>query len=121
MDSKNPASVPAGTGQSFPDREKRRRGRRRYPSGQYRKRRPFGPVPPTEIPHTGHTSSIPRIHTSHHPILPSFHHPEVIVKRLSLLLALCILAAAPVSAQHPQTRAGFWFNFGLGYGSLGCD
>ena len=28
----------------------------------------------------------------------------------------------PQSAQgHPQTRQGFWFNGGLGYGSLGCQ
>lgn len=25
------------------------------------------------------------------------------------------------SAQHKQTRDGFWFNLGLGYGSLGCQ
>lgn len=24
-------------------------------------------------------------------------------------------------AQHPQTRSGFWFSGGLGYGFLGCD
>lgn len=31
------------------------------------------------------------------------------------------LAIVPAAAQHPQTRNGFWFNVGLGYGSLGCD
>ena len=25
------------------------------------------------------------------------------------------------SAQYPQKREGFWFNIGLGYGSLGCQ
>lgn len=30
------------------------------------------------------------------------------------------VAPKPVSG-HPQTRQGFWFNVGLGYGSLGCD
>jgi hypothetical protein len=29
-------------------------------------------------------------------------------------------ATAP-AAGHPQTRDGFWFNAGLGYGSLGCE
>lgn len=47
------------------------------------------------------------------------------MKRLSmLLLSLGLgsaIAAAPAQAQHPQTRSGFWFNGGLGYGSLGCD
>ena len=28
---------------------------------------------------------------------------------------------AAVDAQTPQTREGFWFNVGLGYGSLGCQ
>jgi hypothetical protein len=28
---------------------------------------------------------------------------------------------AAVEAQTPQTRDGFWFNVGLGYGSLGCQ
>lgn len=28
---------------------------------------------------------------------------------------------AIASAQHKQTRQGFWFNVGLGYGSLGCQ
>lgn len=50
---------------------------------------------------------------------------EVLVKRLSMLLLggalMSTIAAAPALAQHPQTRSGFWFNGGLGYGSLGCD
>lgn len=29
--------------------------------------------------------------------------------------------APPPEAQYPQTRQGFWFNIGFGYGSLGCD
>ena len=28
---------------------------------------------------------------------------------------------SPVAAQRPQTREGFWFSGGLGYGSLGCQ
>jgi len=36
----------------------------------------------------------------------------------NLLLLASVTSAA---AQHPQTRDGFWFNGGLGYGSLGCD
>jgi len=37
-----------------------------------------------------------------------------------ILLAL-FLMAVPLAAQYPQTRQGFWFHAGLGYGSLGCD
>jgi hypothetical protein len=29
--------------------------------------------------------------------------------------------AGDVVGGHPQTREGFWFNAGLGFGSLGCD
>ncbi len=25
------------------------------------------------------------------------------------------------SSLHPQVRSGFWFNIGMGYGTLGCD
>src|ERR671925_36795 len=32
-----------------------------------------------------------------------------------------ISVPAAVEAQTPQTRDGFWFNVGLGYGSLGCQ
>jgi hypothetical protein len=42
-------------------------------------------------------------------------------KTLALLGLVFALAAQPATAQHPQIRQGFWFNFGLGYGSLGCD
>ncbi|HEX6614706.1 MAG TPA: outer membrane beta-barrel protein [Gemmatimonadales bacterium] len=37
------------------------------------------------------------------------------------VLTLLALEAAPAQAQHPQTRQGFWFTGGLGYGSLGCE
>lgn len=44
---------------------------------------------------------------------------------LSLVLGLVCVSFAgvtPTLAQkNPQTRKGFWFNGGLGYGSLGCD
>ena len=45
------------------------------------------------------------------------------IVRSALLSAACALAlnVAPALAQHPQTRSGFWFSGGLGYGSLGCD
>ena len=44
-------------------------------------------------------------------------HPIAIVSVLSALLVV-----APTSqAQRPQVREGFWFNVGLGIGSLGCD
>jgi hypothetical protein len=41
------------------------------------------------------------------------------VGALVVLLGLAPLDAA--SAQHAQTRNGFWFNGGLGVGSYGCD
>ena len=37
-------------------------------------------------------------------------------------LALAAMLPQAASAQgHPQTRQGFWFNGGIGYGSLGCQ
>ncbi len=40
----------------------------------------------------------------------------------SLALGLTALLPRAASAQqHAQTREGFWFNGGLGYGSLGCQ
>lgn len=38
------------------------------------------------------------------------------------VLATALAAASSVSlvAQQPQTRDGFWFSLGMGYGSLGC-
>jgi len=44
--------------------------------------------------------------------------------RTSLLLCLAgalTIGAVPALGQHPQTRKGFWFNGGLGWGSLGCS
>lgn len=35
-------------------------------------------------------------------------------------LALLATSASQVDAQQPQARQGFWFNLGLGVGSLGC-
>jgi hypothetical protein len=40
---------------------------------------------------------------------------------LTPLALLLSISATPALAQHPQTREGFWFSGGLGYGSLGCD
>jgi len=37
------------------------------------------------------------------------------------LIAVGVFTPRDVSAQHPQTRQGFWFNIGFGYGSLGCQ
>jgi hypothetical protein len=37
---------------------------------------------------------------------------------MALLLASLLL---PSTATAQQTRQGFWFNIGIGYGSLGCD
>ena len=44
-------------------------------------------------------------------------------RSLAAALALLILSAAPLQAQRPQVREGFWIGFGFGYGSLGasCD
>lgn len=41
-----------------------------------------------------------------------------------IVVAAALFALAPLgtaAAQHPQTRDGFWFNVGLGFGSLGCE
>jgi hypothetical protein len=37
-------------------------------------------------------------------------------------LFLLVMTAGSATAQgNPQTREGFWINFGFGYGSLGCE
>lgn len=41
--------------------------------------------------------------------------------KMGLLVAVALLIPAAAAAQHPQTRQGFWFNGGVGYGSAGCD
>lgn len=44
--------------------------------------------------------------------------------RTSLLLCLAgalTIGAVPAFGQYPQVRKGFWFNGGLGWGSLGCN
>jgi hypothetical protein len=44
--------------------------------------------------------------------------------RATSIVALVLAALSPraASAQgHSQTRSGFWFNAGMGYGSLGCQ
>jgi len=38
-----------------------------------------------------------------------------------ILACIVSLGTTPANAQRPQTRQGFWFNGGLGYGSLGCE
>ena len=40
---------------------------------------------------------------------------------LGTLALLLSLGASPLAAQHAQTRQGFWFGAGMGFGSLGCD
>jgi hypothetical protein len=37
------------------------------------------------------------------------------------VLSLSVAVPRSAVAQHQQTREGFWFNLGLGYGSLGCQ
>lgn len=44
--------------------------------------------------------------------------------RLAVIAALamtCLAAPRAVEAQNPQTRDGFWIQFGMGWGSLGCN
>ena len=42
--------------------------------------------------------------------------------RFATLLGILALALpGTADAQTPQARDGFWFNVGLGYGSLGCE
>lgn len=41
--------------------------------------------------------------------------------RSSALIAMLLLLAGTSTLTAQQTRKGFWFNVGLGYGSLGCD
>ena len=44
--------------------------------------------------------------------------------RATSVVALILAAIAPGSASaqdHARARDGFWFNAGMGYGSLGCD
>ncbi len=40
---------------------------------------------------------------------------------LAAIVALSVSVTGSASAQNSQTRQGFWFNGGLGYGSLGCQ
>ena len=46
---------------------------------------------------------------------------SVIARGFRLAFAALALLTLPALAQHPQVRQGFWFNAGLGYGSLGCQ
>ena len=39
---------------------------------------------------------------------------------LAIISALMLVGASAASAQHPQTRKGFWIGFGFGYGNLSC-
>jgi len=49
----------------------------------------------------------------------------MIGKKVTKWLAVCALGSlclvGTAQAQNAQTRDGFWFSGGLGYGSLGCD
>lgn len=44
-----------------------------------------------------------------------------ITRSTAIVLALLALGASVASAQHPQTRKGFWIGFGVGYGSYGIS
>lgn len=43
-----------------------------------------------------------------------------ISRGIATLAVLSMLGVSAASAQHPQTRKGFWIGFGFGYGSYGC-
>jgi hypothetical protein len=44
------------------------------------------------------------------------------ISMLVCLVGAATLGTSPAFGQgHAQTRSGFWFNGGLGYGSLGCN
>ncbi len=43
------------------------------------------------------------------------------MKRTVLLAVLFFAGASALSAQTKHSRNGFWFNGGLGFGSLGCE
>ncbi len=47
--------------------------------------------------------------------------PSSFPLRLATTIVLITAVSVPASAQGSQERSGFWFNFGLGTGSLGCD
>lgn len=42
-------------------------------------------------------------------------------RSMAMLSALVVLGASTASAQHPQTRKGFWIGFGFGWGSYGIS
>src|SRR2546428_13668009 len=42
---------------------------------------------------------------------------RAVTRFLASLGALLIMTIPALSAQHPQTREGFWIGFGFGYGS----
>src|SRR2546425_4480101 len=48
---------------------------------------------------------------------------RAVTRFLASLGALLIMTIPALSAQHPQTREGFWIGFGFGYGSRheSCD
>lgn len=39
----------------------------------------------------------------------------------AMVMALLVLGVSIASAQHPQTRKGFWIGFGVGWGSYGIS
>ena|SRR6266571_2230923 len=43
-----------------------------------------------------------------------------ITRGSAMVVALLVLGVSVASAQHPQTRKGFWIGFGFGYGSYTC-
>ena len=44
-----------------------------------------------------------------------------VTRSTAIVLAMLALGVSAASAQHPQTRKGFWIGFGFGYGSYGIS
>jgi len=44
-----------------------------------------------------------------------------VTRTTAIVLAMFALGVSAASAQHPQTRKGFWIGFGFGYGSYGIS
>lgn len=42
-------------------------------------------------------------------------------RSIAIVMAVSAFGASIASAQHPQTRKGFWIGFGVGYGSYGIS
>lgn len=46
---------------------------------------------------------------------------RLVTRGIGMVATLLLLGASAASAQHPQTRKGFWIGFGFGWGSYGIS